>query len=60
MPSVSSVTLANVLARNAGGRVHGFVVEGPAAEGHNAPSRGRQQVIAEGEPLCGGHCLDSP
>ena len=49
---VSSATLAISLARH-GGRVDGFVIEGPAAGGHNAPPRGRLTVNAAGEPVYG-------
>src|SRR5262249_7588265 len=34
-------------------RVDGFVVEGPAAGGHNAPPRGPLQLTSNGEPLYG-------
>lgn len=50
---VSSHTLATVLARKATGRVDGFIVEGPAAGGHNAPPRGSLQLNAAGEPIYG-------
>ena len=49
---VSSATLAAALARN-GGRVDGFVVEGPTAGGHNAPPRGPLILNGEGEPTYG-------
>jgi nitronate monooxygenase len=49
---VSSATLAVSLARH-GGRVDGFVVEGPAAGGHNAPPRGAMKLNAAGEPTYG-------
>jgi nitronate monooxygenase len=49
---VSSATLAVSLARH-GGRVDGFVVEGPAAGGHNAPPRGPLRLNAAGEPAYG-------
>lgn len=48
---VSSSTLAVTLARKSTGRVDGFVVEGPAAGGHNAPPRGPLQLDAGGEPV---------
>jgi NAD(P)H-dependent flavin oxidoreductase YrpB (nitropropane dioxygenase family) len=51
LPIVSSNLLASMLARKANGRVDGFIVEGPAAGGHNAPPRGGSG--AEGEPIYG-------
>lgn len=50
---VASATLALTLAKKASGRVDGFVVEGPAAGGHNAPPRGPLQLTPQGEPLYG-------
>ena len=50
---VSSATLATTLARKSTGRVDGFVVEGEAAGGHNAPPRGPMQLNAAGEPIYG-------
>lgn len=50
---VSSATLALTLARKSNGRVDGFVIEGEAAGGHNAPPRGPMQLTASGEPLYG-------
>lgn len=50
---VSSSTLALTLARKSSGRVDGFVVEGLAAGGHNAPPRGSLQLNARGEPVYG-------
>jgi len=50
---VSSATLALTLARKSNGRVDGFVVEGLAAGGHNAPPRGPMQIDARGEPVYG-------
>jgi NAD(P)H-dependent flavin oxidoreductase YrpB (nitropropane dioxygenase family) len=49
---VSSATLAVSLSRH-GGRVDGFVVEGPTAGGHNAPPRGAMKLNAAGEPTYG-------
>jgi NAD(P)H-dependent flavin oxidoreductase YrpB (nitropropane dioxygenase family) len=49
---VSSATLAASLARH-GRRVDGFVVESPAAGGHNAPPRGRCNLDAAGQPAYG-------
>lgn len=50
---VSSSTLATTLARKANGRVDGFVIEGAAAGGHNAPPRGPLCLDAAGEPVYG-------
>lgn len=49
---VASATLAVNLSRH-GGRVDGFVVEGPAAGGHNAPPRGALKLDGDGEPIYG-------
>jgi nitronate monooxygenase len=50
---IASAVLALTLARKASGRVDGFVVEGPAAGGHNAPPRGPLQLNERGEPAYG-------
>jgi nitronate monooxygenase len=50
---VSSHVLAAALLKRSTGEVDGFVVEGPAAGGHNAPPRGRVQLNGAGEPLYG-------
>jgi nitronate monooxygenase len=50
---ISSVTLAQVMARKASGKVDGFIVEGPTAGGHNAPPRGKIELNAESEPIYG-------
>ena len=50
---VSSATLATTMVKRANGRVDGFVVEGPTAGGHNAPTRGKLQLDAEGQPIYG-------
>lgn len=50
---VASDVLALTLHRKANGRVDGFVVEGPAAGGHNAPPRGKPQLSDTGEPVYG-------
>jgi nitronate monooxygenase len=50
---ISSNTLAATMLRRASGRVDGFVVEGPAAGGHNAPPRGKLQLNDAGEPIYG-------
>uniref|UniRef100_A0A832MLA9 Nitronate monooxygenase n=1 Tax=Eiseniibacteriota bacterium TaxID=2212470 RepID=A0A832MLA9_UNCEI len=53
LPIVSSNSLATMLARKSGGRVDGFVVEGPTAGGHNAPPRGWSGPGAGEEPVYG-------
>ncbi len=53
LPIISSNSLATMLARKAGGRVDGFVIEGPTAGGHNAPPRGEMQLNERGEPIYG-------
>lgn len=50
---VSSSTLAMTLARKSNGRVDGFVVEGLAAGGHNAPPRTKGPCNERGEPVYG-------
>jgi len=52
---ISSDTLATSLARKPEGRpVDGFILEGPAAGGHNAPPRGGVSELNErGEPIYG-------
>jgi nitronate monooxygenase len=50
---VASNTLATTMVKKANGRVDGFVIEGPAAGGHNAPPRGKPQLNAAGEPVYG-------
>jgi nitronate monooxygenase len=50
---VSSATLALTLARKSNGRVDGFVVEGLAAGGHNAPPRAKGPCNERGEPVYG-------
>jgi NAD(P)H-dependent flavin oxidoreductase YrpB (nitropropane dioxygenase family) len=50
---VSSATLAQTLAKKSNGRVDGFIVEGEAAGGHNAPPRGALQLTPGGEPIYG-------
>ena len=49
---VASATLAQSLSRH-GGRVDGFIVEGPPAGGHNAPPRGPLTLSADGQPVYG-------
>ena len=50
---VSSAALATTLARKASGRVDGFVIENPAAGGHNAPPRGGGPPGPDGQPVYG-------
>lgn len=50
---VSAHTLAAFLARDPLTRPDGFVVEGPAAGGHNAPPRGRVDFDERGQPIYG-------
>lgn len=50
---IASEILAHTLVRRASGRVDGFIVEGPAAGGHNAPPRGKPQLSEYGEPIYG-------
>ena len=52
-PIVASNSLATMLARKAGARVDGFVIEGPIAGGHNAPPRGEPRFNERGEPIYG-------
>jgi NAD(P)H-dependent flavin oxidoreductase YrpB (nitropropane dioxygenase family) len=53
LPIIASNSLATMLTRRAGGRVDGFIVEGPTAGGHNAPPRGKLQLSERGEPVYG-------
>jgi nitronate monooxygenase len=52
-PIVSSVALATILVRKAGGGVDGLVIEDPTAGGHNAPPRGALKLDDHGEPVYG-------
>lgn len=52
-PIVSSASLASLFCRRAKDRVHGFIVEGNLAGGHNAPPRGQVALNAQGEPIYG-------
>lgn len=52
-PIIASNSLAQMLLRRAGGRIDGFIVEGPTAGGHNAPPRGKMQLNERGEPIYG-------
>ena len=50
---IASNTLAEMMLKKANGKVHGFVIEGPTAGGHNAPPRGKPQFNVSGEPVYG-------
>ncbi len=50
---IASNTLATTMVRKTGGRVDGFVIEGPTAGGHNAPPRGKMQIDESGEIVYG-------
>ncbi len=50
---VASATAASVLATRATGHVDGFVVQGPAAGGHQAPPRGGLKLTPDGQPVYG-------
>jgi len=50
---ISSNVLAATMLKRANGRVDGFVIEGPAAGGHNAPPRGKLQLDGSGDPVYG-------
>lgn len=50
---VSSNTLANFLAKNPDSRPDGYIIEGPAAGGHNAPPRGPLHLDETGQPVYG-------
>jgi len=52
-PIVASTTLANMMAKKAGGSIEGLIIEAPTAGGHNAPPRGRTQLNDSGEPIYG-------
>ncbi|GEM49283.1 nitronate monooxygenase [Deinococcus cellulosilyticus] len=52
VPIISAHTLAQMLVRSCPGGIHGFIVEGPTAGGHNAPARGKAQDEL-GQPIYG-------
>ncbi len=52
-PIISSVSLAQILLKRATGPVDGFIVEAPAAGGHNAPPRGAARFDDSGQPVYG-------
>lgn len=51
LPVVSSVVLAMALQKRSTGVVDGFIVEMPAAGGHNAPPRNKNDLNERGEPV---------
>lgn len=53
LPIVSSDVLATLMMKKIGSGIHGFVVEGPSAGGHNAPPRGQLILNESGEPVYG-------
>ena len=50
---VSTDIVASVLLRRTSGTIDGFVIEGAAAGGHNAPPRGQAELSSDGEPVYG-------
>jgi len=50
---IASNALATTMLKKADGKVDGFVIEGYAAGGHNAPPRGKLQLDASGEAIYG-------
>ena len=50
---ISSNTLAATMLRRSNGKVDGFILETPAAGGHNAPPRGKMRLNEAGEPVYG-------
>jgi nitronate monooxygenase len=50
---VASNVLATSMLKKTGGRVDGFIIEGPTAGGHNAPPRGKLQLNENNEPIYG-------
>ena len=53
LPIISSVVLAQALIKRSESEVHGFIIEGPTAGGHNAPPRGPLKLNDKGEPIYG-------
>jgi nitronate monooxygenase len=53
MAIVASNTLAATMVKKTGGRVDGFVIEGPSAGGHNAPPRGKLELGENGDIVYG-------
>lgn len=60
LPIVASATLARALLKKARGAIHGFIVEGPIAGGHNAPPRGELKLSERGEPIYGERDVVNP
>ena len=50
---ISSDVLASYLSRDESSKPDGFIIEGPAAGGHNAPPRGQLKLDEAGEPIYG-------
>lgn len=53
LPIIASNTLATTLAKKSNGVIHGFIIEGPTAGGHNAPPRGALRLTDDGQPIYG-------
>jgi nitronate monooxygenase len=53
LPIIASNTLAVNLLKKSNGRIHGFIIEGPTAGGHNAPPRGTLKLAEDGQPVYG-------
>lgn len=53
LPIIASNTLAVTLMKKSNGRIHGFIIEGPTAGGHNAPPRGQLKLTDDGQPIYG-------
>lgn len=53
LPIIASNTLATTLAKKSNGAIHGFIIEGPTAGGHNAPPRGLLKLSEDGQPIYG-------
>ena len=51
LPVISSAVLAQELIKRSEGALHGFIIEGPTAGGHNAPPRGALKLNDKGEPI---------
>lgn len=53
LPIIASNTLATTLMKKSNGKIHGFIIEGPTAGGHNAPPRGSLKLTDDGQPIYG-------
>ncbi len=53
LPIIASNTLAVTLMKKSNGKIHGFIIEGPTAGGHNAPPRGKLTLTDDGQPIYG-------